>query len=550
MINVSEVTGIFIIPLGIHFSNVIWNLMNELGLLFLPFAIAICMSWNKARAMGKDEGAAEIMALKLIEAKFITMVGIYCLFVMPVDVGSGVRNSITNEPHSRVNFRAYSCNPERSSILQKGTRVEPNYTNFQGYNMSLPPMIGVINQGVQGVTQSIIGKMPCDQNASIRLNSGMTAVLSAKDDNKLAYSVKEFYEQCYSPALANINTSINAGLYNNGVPLSSKQRRYISSELSLGYGGLTINPQTNINFPPLTAVVESDTWVSAPSGQVLASNGKKRNVSCSVLVFDLSKASIDHIDKYYDGEAKSIAESKKLYRDNDGSLYPTTQSAQIEVEDKLVHQLMLDVTGNAESIFNRVQGTSPAEEFKNTSDIADGLAYVTGIITSIEKNVANQAYGLLAPIMISLLLSLVIAVSPMLIVISGYNPMVASMVGYLFCFLIGTQYVFEVGLYLETVLMKQAISEFSIMGGDNFNMGYLVLKSVIPVLIGVWSFLGALLGVLVIPIFSQLIQSLTTNIATYGVMLSQKIIGTAIQAAMGGSPVGKLSGAISKMNKS
>lgn len=193
MINVSEATGVFTIPLGIHFSNVIWNFMNEIGIIFIPFFLVILQSVNKARAMGRDEGSPQIMALKLIEGKFIAMFTILFTFVMPVNLhNQSVPTTITSDPHEPINFRAFSCNAGRSSIIAPTDRVNPRLTNFNGYDMGLPMMLGLANQGIQGFTNTMIAKIPCDTNSISRINQGRTQVMSSEKDSKIQYSMELF----------------------------------------------------------------------------------------------------------------------------------------------------------------------------------------------------------------------------------------------------------------------------------------------------------------------------------------------------------------------
>lgn len=85
---VSDATGLFILPFGITMHNATVDLMNSLGIFFIPFTIAIVNNFFSARAEGADEGSPSIIFIKRTEKDFVSMLFILLVVVMPVNDSS------------------------------------------------------------------------------------------------------------------------------------------------------------------------------------------------------------------------------------------------------------------------------------------------------------------------------------------------------------------------------------------------------------------------------------------------------------------------------
>ncbi|MDN2483913.1 hypothetical protein [Vibrio agarivorans] len=490
------------------------------------------------------------MAVKLVEQAFITKFIVLYLFSLPVsldhsNVPPPFPGGSAFEP---VNFRAYSCNVERSSVLGENatsSNINPQLANFHGYNLDLPIGLGLSNQAIQGFTQTMIGQIPCNTYASQRVSMGDSAMFDLKEDPKMVYSLKEFHSQCYTPALSNLNTAIRSGEYNGGVSLNTKQRRFNSTDLIRSYLGHIPNPANGSNFRHRELTVLNDSWVNAPSSSPDASDNSTSTFQCDIASAELFSELTSYLQ---DSKSEAVRESARalmMYPEFDGTIHLTEGSAAVEVTDRFAHQALLDTVGNVSNVFNMVHGESPIDLMKQESGkIEQTLALAVTAATTISNNISNMTYGLLTPVLISILISVVFLSSPIILWLSGYNYKVAVMLVYMLVFLVGTMFVYEVGLYVETVILAQAFSAFSTLNPNEWaNLSSLVQSSVIPSMLAIWSICGALLGILVIPMFSQLLQSFSTSIATYGIMMAMKMVST-IMGAM--SPLTKAGGAAAK----
>ncbi|GAL14636.1 hypothetical protein JCM19233_5648 [Vibrio astriarenae] len=430
-----------------------------------------------------------------------------------------------------INFRAYSCNVERSSVLGQNAssaNINPQLANFHGYNLDLPVGLGLSNQAIQGFTQTMIGQIPCNAYASQRVSMGDSAMFDLKEDPKMVYSLKEFHSQCYSPALSNINTAIRSGDYNGGITLSSKQRRFNSSDLYRAYNGYIPNPVNGSTFRHIELTVLNESWVNAPSATPDASNSATSTFQCDIASAELFSELTSYLQDSKSDAVREADRALMMYPEFDGTTHLTEGSASVEVIDRFSHQALLDTVGNVSNVFNMVHGESPIDLLKQESGkIEQTLALAVTAATTISNNISNMTYGLLTPVLISILISVLFVSSPVILWLSGYNFKVAVMIVYMLVFLTGTMFIYEVGLYVETVILAQAFSAFSTLNPNEWaNLSSFVQSSVIPSMLAMWSICSALLGILVIPMFSQLLQSFSTSIATYGVMMAMKMIST------------------------
>lgn len=158
MMVVSEPTALFTLPFFITLSESLFNLLNESGVIFIPFFIALCRNWTKARALGQDEGSSHIMALKLVERDFITMFLVLLLCVIPLDFSN-----------TSTSYKQFSTSSTPSLIqgVETVEELNPN-TGFVAEfgNADMPFMFGVVHQFVTGFSNTLIGQIPCSKDNS------------------------------------------------------------------------------------------------------------------------------------------------------------------------------------------------------------------------------------------------------------------------------------------------------------------------------------------------------------------------------------------------
>lgn len=556
MINVSEVTGAWTIPFGIDLGNTMWDLINHTGLFTIPFVISIGSCWFKARAGGEDDGSAAVMFFKLLEKSWLTMFFCLLVFVIPVNESSSVPDSYTTAggttSFSPINFKAYSCRGDFSSILppdSTSSNIDPNLPFAQTLNTSLPLFFGLSNQMFQGYTQSLNAMIPCDTNMNAAFLMADTAAFSANGDDKVEYSTKQFMNYCVSPATQNLDKAISNNFYNNGKPLNEVERRFNSDEMIAAYSGVVPKTLTE-SYSILYMPYDSTQWAGTGGGDSITTtsevNGdanEDKQLSCSsaqTQMLSVIAGSGGVFDTHYSEEMIKAKTTEQAYPDKTGAY-----TSDIDITTKYANQFIMDISGNVAAVMDiNHSSNQQVQQKREESLFGDVVARTTTLMSELSNHIANYTLSLAGGVLVSALIAILFASSPIILTLSGYSFKVASALTYTLAFLIGTSYVLDLGWYIENVILTLVTSSYSIYATDPvalngdvpidmLGMMSFIQSSVVTVLLGVWSLLGGLLGVMVIPAFSQALNSFSSSVGDHGAKVAVaaiKMVGKIVAA--------------------
>lgn len=515
---ISEITGTFTIPFSISIGVRFWSIINETGLWVIPFVLVIGSSFFKAKQMGEDEGSASVMAFKLVEKAFYSMFFVILLFVIPYDAGN-----------VQVDYKQYSCRGEYASILgpqATSTNVQPNLPfmlNIQ--EPHLPLGWGVVQEWTTGFTQTAIGKTPCD--AGINQVQALMGTVSLEAKNpKLNKTNKRFGEQCYNPALKLIANAIEDKNYNGGIRLTPIQKQYFSQEFIGAYSGMlgTDSGIMTLNIP------KSDWAGLISSAYETKSTPSMLSIPCATAQSEVKRLNQNELITEYKDAMDIAVTSEQAYRNVKGE-WETKNT----VEDKYNQQMMLDSLLSTNSMFNNAfdQNFNRTQGLDSSTLESVGLR-ITTVFSELEKRITNHAYSYMGPVLVSCLIALIYMATPPLIVLSGYSGKYIAGAFYTIFFLHFMYFVIDIAWYIENILLALVLSEFS---SDNSMAEVSILFSYIqsltmPTLVGIWSILGSLLGIQVIPALSAMIGTLAGAVGQGGVMLPKKVANMAGGALM------------------
>ncbi|PSU31674.1 hypothetical protein [Photobacterium lutimaris] len=195
---ISEPTGLFILPFMITLGANAWNLFNELGIIFIPFALAILSAIMKARTMGKDAGSPAMMSIKLVERSYIVMLPALLIATAPVNMGGT----------PTYTYRQYAC-ADVPSIISNATNVSdlrPNSNFSDMYGNDRPSLLMGLTHELSTVINGVsIGFLNCATGENAH---EIAEILSkAEIKNKLVFDmVRDFDNQCYQEAVTRLNT--------------------------------------------------------------------------------------------------------------------------------------------------------------------------------------------------------------------------------------------------------------------------------------------------------------------------------------------------------
>ncbi|EMY6611067.1 hypothetical protein [Vibrio sp. SCSIO 43155] len=234
---VAEPTALFTYPFFTSMGLKIFNLANEIGLLFVPFFLATLTSVMIARRQGADEGPIQIMALKLIEKEFITKFAILFLCVMP----AGILNP-------SFEYRQFSTGSMPSFIegVNDVTSLRPNSSSPETYDIvSVPLAFGVLHELVTGLSNALIAQIPCGEDNGGKCIQGanfpeVTNYLSSvhAEERDIRQAIGQFHAECFIPGYG---YHINAEQSGHGFQSSSARTFPETSSARLSFWSKAMN---------------------------------------------------------------------------------------------------------------------------------------------------------------------------------------------------------------------------------------------------------------------------------------------------------------------
>lgn len=201
--------------------GVLWDIFNQLGLVYYPFLLMLYKNW-KEPVLSQDDKEASSTSMTRMQWQGYTMIAVILLAAMPV-----------KELELAELTYAYTC---------KDSNDDPLTTEYDGDNTgttydSLPmietavdiPLVWYVVMGLgAGINHVSTSNLPCFEDAK-----GLDAVLRdiVVSDRKVHSEVSRFYQECFMPALSKYKEGMKDGgaysgyvttAWNNGSPVTGQ----------------------------------------------------------------------------------------------------------------------------------------------------------------------------------------------------------------------------------------------------------------------------------------------------------------------------------------
>lgn len=467
---VSEPTGLFIIPFSVSIGSGLFDILNETGVIFVPFVIALVMIVMDARAQGEDEGAPAIVAFKGVEKDVIAKVLVLFVFVMPWG----------NSPTYRYAQYSISDMPSFITGASNVDDLKPNSKFSSEFGQASPSLgWGVVHEWVTGFSNTAIGKIPCsiDSQKQVCLAHFSLFELSASlsqvrvDSEPLERMMGEFHTQCYVPVLNRIMDQEKAGealrINNTDYPTSPNQKyAYNSQFMKAAYLGVLSEVSQDELF-----METSHRWPS---------NDANKTLGCSVAMNIIDNELTKEVDKSQG--LKDLANKYKgylgLYSQFDGKPQANDYNAHNEIKLALyangtaikynpasAEEGLLDsITRIAmplvlqRTVFNDDKRTI-AQSAENVVDNAFSTLHMTvsgiGVANSYLEQVQLTHF---MPTLIILTQGAILMLGPLLVVLSGYDSGLLFRLILLYISTALTPMVFQIGLLISDLLYTASVA--------------------------------------------------------------------------------------------
>jgi hypothetical protein len=185
----TSIVDIYFVSIGLLSYNILYSVLFDTGLIYFPFAFVIFSDLTDAISSGRTSSLQ-----RKIEVKFFVMLISLSLTFIPLidykisDVATysrmceidGSKKYFDEEP------MGYSTSDIRNVLV-----------NVSGYDLKIPPLLGLVYNLGNGVSLEAINRLPC----SINITAFNQAMLDASiSDPHLVLETKSFLNTCYYPA--------------------------------------------------------------------------------------------------------------------------------------------------------------------------------------------------------------------------------------------------------------------------------------------------------------------------------------------------------------
>lgn len=496
MIVASDITGLFLLPLSVTMHNYAYDIMNQMGLIFIPFLLLIVKEFFESRALGADNGSAAVMYLKTLEVGLIKKFFILLVFVMPVTNSSA---TFSFNQYSQNSYPSILEGSETISALNPNT----NFSSFLGQGQ-MPFAFGLLNNISTGLSNSLTAKIPCTVSTSTSVctkdvNAGaimetLDSVRPSQQDNNKA--IAEFAESCYNPALTNYlrateNDTEVLNLATKSFPDNSSHKyAFFTDFMKDLYSG--VYGIDGFNDQPQLYITTSDAWSSTSVGSHIS-------IKCQYAADSLYESlygDMQSLNNYDHLETIMGAWVDYFQRYSGGAneMVPTDGLAQQEMISAMFLNSYKDSNEEAKSFFDHAVD-SAVDSINESGVIQAGYAvehlYVQQYNALFEEGMEGkhgfdtlktfgmnalhlgsagvgvaeayttaQIYGRTFPALLQLAAAAVLMFSPIVILLSGYNGRTTYQICLMYIGLCFSPYVFELGQVMGNSLIM-ASTDFS-----------------------------------------------------------------------------------------
>lgn len=451
MIAVQESFGQIIIPYGISLSTRIFDILNELGILFIPFGVMIFFVTAKARSQGLDEGSPAVLAIKMYEQVFYSMFVVLVIFVIP-----------WKNAEVTTSYKTYTCgyNGEKSAfnaLYNQQPKITSAANNIQKHQPLISLGLGLTNNLAVGSAEILSATLPCNNYFEVMEGKLQESYIDIKDENLIS-NLKHFSQQCYQKGLHRISDGITnetSTLTSTANPNSVYDREnnyFYGYNLNRAYQGASSSP----NLSPLTLQIKDSEYVPTikdsykpdnydPSvWAILPGRTNRLAINCEDAAFDYYAELQTYVKNNLDDEIEKTTQTQSQFpvANSSGSPKYITEA---DVENAYIQQAFLDAVIGKRSLIQQtpnvkqsswyddivsiwlddaedaVTKTYNSNEGSGTKIFTETMLSV-GLALEMHDNAAKRLsmYAFI-PIVASILLTIVYLASPILIVMSGYS---------------------------------------------------------------------------------------------------------------------------------
>ena len=401
----------------------LWAVLNDTGMVYVPFFVILLRNMLESRRAGDDEGSAAIQSLKKSETDIVVAIVVMFLAAVPfteVRLGemSYVRPTLDCAVAERIDRGA---EPGEVNGLSTGTAYDAPLATISGETGRVPIWWGFVHVVSKAVVAAGTAAIPCTGDV-VRL--AMSLGNDTVEDPLLMRELADFTTDCHRPAIARMYQGGAGG----GTHAARSQMDYVGSAFFLdthGYYNLLYSRRDRPAFPPNPAR-DAGLDGSHPTCREWWRDGA--NGLRARLLAEIDQRTRDEL--VYDPNAILRAENPGM--------------SVAELEDLLLRRYLAHRSGDRIGVSSVSYEPGVAENYRMGAashyGSAGGVIHATADVIDDVFSMGAAGLGMLLqgpgniaagvavregmPIFLALLLMVFVAVLPVLMVFSRYDPAV------------------------------------------------------------------------------------------------------------------------------
>lgn len=514
MLYVQESLGQVVIPYGISIGNTIWETVNTLGLIFIPFAAIYLVAFFTSRAQGQDEGSPAVLAIKIIEKGFYSSCAVLFLFMIPTTNGI------------EVSYNHYLCGAGIESsqpyqALQHSAMTDVTYSQVVTKTPYLPLGWGIVNNLAVGSSEALSGAMNVCTSATA-VQAKLDEAYIKVDDKNLEYNLNIFNEQCFTKAQDAWATAEAKGetYTTEGTEYERRRLRFFDTYMKKMY---TVH---NYSMSIKSAMFSDqsgidNSWKPKAYGSNYSSNYSV-NTDLNIPCYEASDSYKQQLSDYIKNDAKltaalaRITTASTVFPQEENGKEVSTSITAAEMEGDYIHQAFLDVIMGKRALFETTPKLAAVE---NQSWAAKTWDYVSSLWTALWDSPGTAAKEVLvyagasleifpnaagiinlyivAPLYVSIITAVLYAATPLIVLMSGYSWKFVYNIILTHVYLAMIPYVLNISYAIVNIILIYADSYYGSLQkiGGLESVLYVYTASCVPIMcLTGWTMISAIYG--------------------------------------------------------
>ncbi|KZN63400.1 conjugal transfer protein TraG N-terminal domain-containing protein [Pseudoalteromonas luteoviolacea] len=187
--NFTSIADIYFISTGLLSYNILYNVLFDTGLVYLPFIMVILSEMSDSIASGRTASLQRKM-----EVRFLLMfVCISLTFIPTIDYKISGMKTFTRMCELDGTKKYFDEEPQG----YQNSEVRNVLASVSGYDLKFPALLGFVYNLATGVTLESVDRLPCAVNITAFNAELMDSIII---DTELLLQTRAFLKTCYYPA--------------------------------------------------------------------------------------------------------------------------------------------------------------------------------------------------------------------------------------------------------------------------------------------------------------------------------------------------------------